>query len=88
MAVKQVFGNSYEYVCIDNVSAPSFPTLSDKTSIGYDSVSVVPNFGAAVGQGANAIATGTNGTIPDYVVKQTAIATGQILVSLGYKNPS
>jgi hypothetical protein len=88
MAVKQVFGNMYEYVCVDNAAAQSFPTLSDKTHCGYDTMSVVPGFGAAVNQAASSLGSEINQSQPDFVEDQTAIATGLVLVSLGYKNPS
>lgn len=88
MAVKQVFSTpGYLYTCVDNVSAQSFPTLSDATHVGYDTMSVTPDFGAAVSQGAIAV-TGGTGSLPDFINKQTSIGTGNILVSLGYKNPS
>jgi hypothetical protein len=87
MATKQVFGNMTEYVIIDNVAAQAFPTLSDKTHCGYDTVTVPPDLGAAVAQGVQP-GTELNGSIPDFVEDQKAIGTGLVLVSLGYLNPS
>lgn len=86
MAATQVFSaQSYSYCVIDNVAAPSFPTLSDNTHIGYDTANVVADLGAAVAQGLN---TKPNGTIPDAVNAATSIATGLIIVNLKYKNPA
>lgn len=84
----QVFktnAGTYDYVVVDNAAAPAFPTLSAATHIGYDTVSVVPNLGAAVGQDQNIY---TNGTLPDAVNRATAIATGLVLANLHYLNPA
>ena len=88
MAATQVFSTQgYFYCIVDNVSSQTFPTLNANSGIGYDTVSVIPNFGAAAQQAAIST-TGGTGALPDFVNKQTAIATGQVLVSLGYRNPS
>lgn len=90
MSATQVFSNkSYTYSVIDNVSAPTFPTINggDQTSIGYDSVSVILGFGAAASQGAIAV-TGGTGSIPDFVNKQTSILNNPATATIGYRNPS
>ena len=87
MATKQVFGSGYEYSIIDNVSAQTFPTLSAGTHIGYDTASVIPDFGAAVSQGAIAVTSGT-GSLPDFVNKQTSIINNPATATILYKNPS
>lgn len=83
---KQLFGVNYEYTVIDNVAAQTFPTFSAGAHIGYDTVTVVPTFGAAASQDANAFA---NGTIPDFVATgATTVLNSASTTRLLYKNPS
>jgi hypothetical protein len=88
MATKQVFSvPSYLYVVVDNVSSQAFPTLSDASHCGYDTMSVTPDFGAAVSQGAIAVSGGT-GSLPDFVNAQKSILNNPATATILYKNPS
>lgn len=72
-----------EYIVLDNVSAPSFPTLSANTHIGYDTVS-----GGTASQGTNPIGRETNGSTPDFCDDQTSILNSPLSATIGFLNPS
>lgn len=86
----QVFTSNvgYEYSVIDNGAAPSFPTLSAGTHIGYDTtVSLFPFEGGANSQGTN---FKSNGTIPDAVNRSKAFTctTAGVVNITKYLNPA
>lgn len=85
MAATQVFATTPEnsYCIIDNAAAPVYPTLNAGTHIGYDTISRVP----ATLQGTNQVA-GANGTIPDFVNKQTSILNNPLTATIKFRNPS
>ena len=89
MAIKQVFSTpGYLYCCVDNASSQAFPTLSDATHIGYDTASVVPDFGAATGQAASPLGSEINQSQPDFVEDQKSILNNPATATIGFANPS
>lgn len=85
MPVTQAFNGTPDngYSIVDNVAAPTFPTLNAGTHIGYDTVYRVP----AQRQGTNQVA-GANGTIPDFVNVQTSILNNPLSATVLFRNPS
>lgn len=82
MATQIFKTGTYEYIVIDNKAAPTFPTLSVQTHIGYDTTS-----GGESTQDTNPY---TAGTIPDCVNRSTTILNtrGTSSLRLLYLNPA
>lgn len=89
MPAKQLFSaSSYNYVVITSPTPQTFPTLSDSTSIGYDTFNLSPRHGVSGSQDENVFGNSTNGTWPDCVALATSISTGTVLATIRYRNPA